>query len=389
MGVSFAWEPLDDAGGAVEGGEPSGVEYTVVVEPSLIAALGSGQTRVIESDVPPEAGPVRRVRVVLGDAGGVKHRVARPVTGSQTLREETAQSVAKQTGVVLPHLRAHTARQPISGGQLESGFAQANTEINQFGQSVTQFGQTVQQGSSDAQQAFAATQQQFNNATATVDSQRTIGGEVRNGAGRLFDRAGNVLGRTGEAIGGTARNVRDGVRNILPGRRQQPSAAASAAGSDFQAFSYQTAPAAATTQASGQPLPTQPLPTQPLPGQPLGGQPITAPMNASPVIASPPSSIGGPTPIGSATNFNSGGIATQPIPPSTDPSVTIAPPAPREQSVVVGPQPRGDLTPVAPFVLPTSGAQSPPASEPFFDSNNRFGRNAGAASPPANQFGSG
>jgi hypothetical protein len=57
-GVLFGWEPVDDG--------PAGYEYVVQLEPALVDGLQHGETVPIESNVPPEVGPIRRVRIVVG-----------------------------------------------------------------------------------------------------------------------------------------------------------------------------------------------------------------------------------------------------------------------------------------------------------------------------------
>jgi len=58
VGVNFGWQP---AGGASEG-----YEYIVQIEPELVDVMRSGEPVPIESTVPPEVGPIRKVKIVVG-----------------------------------------------------------------------------------------------------------------------------------------------------------------------------------------------------------------------------------------------------------------------------------------------------------------------------------
>jgi hypothetical protein len=57
-GVNYGWQPTENADG--------GYEYIIQVEPELLDMLASGESVPIESNVPPEVAPIRKVRVVVG-----------------------------------------------------------------------------------------------------------------------------------------------------------------------------------------------------------------------------------------------------------------------------------------------------------------------------------
>src|SRR5688500_1279911 len=57
-GVNFGWQPA-------ESGAP-GYEYIVQVEPELLDVLQRGDAVPIESNIPPEVAPIRKVRIVVG-----------------------------------------------------------------------------------------------------------------------------------------------------------------------------------------------------------------------------------------------------------------------------------------------------------------------------------
>jgi hypothetical protein len=57
-GVNYGWQPAKAAEG--------GYEYIVQVDPELLDAMRRGETTPIESNVPPEIAPLRKIRVVVG-----------------------------------------------------------------------------------------------------------------------------------------------------------------------------------------------------------------------------------------------------------------------------------------------------------------------------------
>jgi hypothetical protein len=59
-GVNYGWQPTEHAKG--------GSEYIVQVEPELLDVLHSGESAPIESNVPPEVAPIRKVKIVVGRA---------------------------------------------------------------------------------------------------------------------------------------------------------------------------------------------------------------------------------------------------------------------------------------------------------------------------------
>ncbi len=57
-GVNFGWQPAENAA--------DGYEYIVQIEPELLDTLRRGESMPIESNVPPEVGPIRKVSIVVG-----------------------------------------------------------------------------------------------------------------------------------------------------------------------------------------------------------------------------------------------------------------------------------------------------------------------------------
>jgi hypothetical protein len=68
-GVNFGWQPADDA---------DGYEYVVQIEPQLLDVLKSDRKVPIESNVPPEIAPIRKVSIVVG-RGDLPRTTVEPV----------------------------------------------------------------------------------------------------------------------------------------------------------------------------------------------------------------------------------------------------------------------------------------------------------------------
>lgn len=87
LGVTFGWEPAGDGS--------DGVEYVVQLEPELVDVLQSGQSVPIESYVPNDVGPVRKVRIVVG-------------------RDALVQSAGSEAAAEEPIVRGQSADEPLN-----------------------------------------------------------------------------------------------------------------------------------------------------------------------------------------------------------------------------------------------------------------------------------
>ncbi|HEY3394404.1 MAG TPA: hypothetical protein VGK58_16945 [Lacipirellulaceae bacterium] len=67
-GVNYGWQPADNA--------DDGYEYIVQVEPELLDAMRRGNAAPIESNVPAEVAPIRKVRIVVGSGELPRETVA-------------------------------------------------------------------------------------------------------------------------------------------------------------------------------------------------------------------------------------------------------------------------------------------------------------------------
>lgn len=203
-GVAFDWAPLpDDPAGPP--GARSGVEYVVHLDDDALRAAQKGQLRTFESNVPEGVGPVRRVRVVLGEPQ--PHNVRRPVTDAEDAGPVKHTTYQQPSGVWGP--QTPPAYPASANNALEQGFQQAA--------------------------------QQFSNA-ANDPQRKSIGTELQRGAEKLLDATGNVLRESTQAVEGTVLNVRDGVRGAV----------SSAVGNGaYQPFNYTQPTAAGPTPSQG------------------------------------------------------------------------------------------------------------------------------------------
>ena len=79
-GVNYGWQPAKDADG--------GYEYIVQVEPELLDTMRRGEADPIESNVPPDVAPIRKVRIVVG-RGELPRNRSEQLTAPPTLPART------------------------------------------------------------------------------------------------------------------------------------------------------------------------------------------------------------------------------------------------------------------------------------------------------------
>ncbi len=291
VGVTYDWQPINDSQG--------GAEYVVQVEPELVDAVRRGGLEAIESNVPAGIGPIRRIRIVFGGT-----EPASSVIGTVDARQKE-RSVAKPVVAdeLSPTAKRHTVRQSGTSGQpLQNFTGQLNTAAGQLEQGFSQATTGVQNGFDQAGQAFTNTQNAFAQPFAAQpvnEPRKSLGSELLKGANRLRKNTRSAIRNTGEAIDGTVRNVGDGLKTVLTGG-QQPAPAPAAAGSgQFVPFSY-----GAAQPNLGQPAISQPTGTQPA----FGPNPVlsAAGANTSQVSAQPQAFAG------SGTNQNTAAIGNEP-----------------------------------------------------------------------------
>src|SRR5215470_13648021 len=200
-GVNFGWQPAADG--------KAGYEYTVQVEPELVDAMHRGDSIPIESNIPPEVAPIRKVRVVVGrgdlprsavrhtanfadQAGWTSERYgAATVGGTNSDRYVApASSAAGANGVAPPPSLTDRTQAALSetgtaiSDGLQAGMRSANDQLSRAGsQAMTDTKSAAQQFG----QQMQATGNNMRNATEqTLDA---TGNQIR--------QAENSLGLTG------------------------------------------------------------------------------------------------------------------------------------------------------------------------------------------------
>lgn len=278
MGVSFDWRPLEQPQGestskeattaaAVE--QADGIEYLVYVEPELIDLVQQGKIETIESNIPENLGPVRRIKVVLGTAKPY------PLAQERRMSERVKQTVAKPVmpddlGTLSKTAKRHTVKQqpsPPSQGsasgqlqRLEQSFTnQLDATSGRLNNSAAEFGRSLQSVQQQGADAFRTAQNSF------AEPQPTIGSNLRDGTRKLLDRTGDALRNTGEAVEGTVQNFRNGVRSAIGADSNRGNALppAPVGSNDYRPYSYNYTQPSSTTQGGLAPGTTQNFATQP------------------------------------------------------------------------------------------------------------------------------
>ena len=138
--VNFGWQPSDD--------DASAYDYIVQVEPELIDALQRGETIPLESNVPPEVAPIRRVRVEIG-RGDV----------SRTAIRHTANFAGQQSGWTPDR---YTAAPATGDNPNRYSTSAPPTLLEQTGTSLSNAGNSV---TNQVQSALQSSGQQLSNAS--------------------------------------------------------------------------------------------------------------------------------------------------------------------------------------------------------------------------------
>jgi hypothetical protein len=186
-GVNFGWQPADDGS--------DGLEYIVQVEPELLDALARGEAVPIESNVPPDVGPIRKVSIVVGrdevprkSLGAVNHTAYFAGQGSGAPGQSSPATSAPQSmydrygspsGVLPPPSvleRAQAAATETANtlqDGIDAGIQAANQQLSRTGEQMLdstrnaseQFGQQLQAFARDPAQQFEAAAGSLQNST--------------------------------------------------------------------------------------------------------------------------------------------------------------------------------------------------------------------------------
>lgn len=190
-GVNFGWQSAGDG--------TTGYEYIVQVEPELVDAMQRGESIPIESNIPSEVSPIRKVRVVVG-RGELPRSPLRHTANFAGQAGWTQDSYP--AGATAP---SSSGRYPL---QEQSVLSRTQTAVTETGTAISdgvqagmrsaqeQFSRAGSQVTSDAQNAA----QQFNQQMqSTGNSLRSATEQTFNSTSNSIQQAGNSLGLTGNS----------------------------------------------------------------------------------------------------------------------------------------------------------------------------------------------
>jgi hypothetical protein len=206
-GVNFGWQSAEDGS--------AGYEYIVQVEPELVEAMQRGKSVPIESNIPPDVTPIRKVRIVVGrgelprtplrhtanfagQAGWTPDRYPAPPTANSSYDRYPASAGRNATGVSPPPTvldRTQTAvtesGAAITDG-LQAGMRSASEQLSRAG------GQAMSDTQNAAQQFGQQLQQWTDNTGRQIQS---AGNSLRNATEQTLDATGNQIRQAGNSLG--------------------------------------------------------------------------------------------------------------------------------------------------------------------------------------------
>jgi hypothetical protein len=191
-GVNFGWQPVD--------GGSDGYEYIVQVEPELLDVLRRGEQVPIESHVPPEVAPIRKVRITVG-RGDVPRQAASGVTQTAYFAGENGSPAAMPAGTSAYDRYAV----PSSGNP--TGVSPPPSVLERTQAAVTETGSTLREGIEAGIQA--ANEQLSRTGEEVLDATRNAGQEfgqeleefVRNPGQQMQSTATDVRVATEQTLG--------------------------------------------------------------------------------------------------------------------------------------------------------------------------------------------
>jgi hypothetical protein len=184
-GVNFGWQPADDGS--------QGFEYIVQVEPELLDALKRGEAVPIESNVPAEVKPIRKVSIVVGrdevprQSLGAVNRTA--YFAGQDLPDRYGSPTARTTSDVSPPpsvieraQAAATETATTLHDGIEAGIQAANQQLSDTGEQMLE-------STRNASQHFGQQMHEFvQNPAREIES---AGNNLRDSAEQTIDAVGN------------------------------------------------------------------------------------------------------------------------------------------------------------------------------------------------------
>lgn len=223
-GVNFGWQPAPD-------GAP-GYEYIVQVEPELVDAVKRGDSIPIESNIPQEVTPIRKVRVVVG-RGELPREPLRHTANfagqagwaPDRYPSSTAAPNADRYPAQAPSLLNRTETAITETGSAISDGVQAGMRSAQ--EKFSRAGNQVMSDTQNAAQEFGKQLQQWSD--SSTGQLQSAGNSVRSATEQTFETTGNQIRQAGSSLGltgGDATSSRTGGVSAPP----WPSATASSGG---------------------------------------------------------------------------------------------------------------------------------------------------------------
>jgi hypothetical protein len=222
-GVNFGWQPADN--------NSNGYEYIVQVEPELLDVLRRGETVPIESNVPPEVGPIRKVSIIVG-RGDVPRETISAVERTAYFADE-GRWTSGQTNAAPPVGSSTYDRYALPAAGGASGVSPPPSVLERTQAAITETGTTLSDGIQAGVQA--ANQQLSQTGEQVIDSTRRAGQEfgqelqdfVQN-PGRQLQSSANDIRATAEQSMGAIGNQLQQVTNPFVNSNSPPATGTSA-----------------------------------------------------------------------------------------------------------------------------------------------------------------
>jgi hypothetical protein len=250
-GVNFGWQPA--------GENSDGYEYIVQVEPELLDVLRSGEKVPIESNVPADVGPIRKVSIVVG-RGDVPRD---PLSGVQRTAFFAGQpgSTAERYSNAVPFSTASAYdRYSTLPASSQTGVSPPPSVFDRAQAAVTETGTAVRDGVEAGIQA--ANQQLSRTGDQVLDATRNASQEVGRQLQGFASDTGQQLQATSDSLRdatertlGTVSNEMQQVTNPFAASNTQPVSRSPTQGNVSPPPGYSAAPINAANPQTGTALP--------------------------------------------------------------------------------------------------------------------------------------
>jgi hypothetical protein len=229
-GVNFGWQPA--------AGSPDGYEYIVQVEPELLDALQRGDAVPIESNIPPDVGPIRKVSVVVGrselpqDTVSAVQRTAyfagQSGWASDSSTPPPGSTNAPTTASAYDRYALPTNTTPSGVAPPPGVMERAQTAINETGTAIRD---GVEAGIQAANQQFSQAGEQMIDGARNTGQEfgRQLQGMASDPVGQFQSNANSLRGATEQSLG-TVGNQLQQVANPFTGTNPQAATTSSRTG---------------------------------------------------------------------------------------------------------------------------------------------------------------